>query len=221
MAQVSKDCYYFHNIKPERFQLYYNIIKTVLNLNINKVLEIGIGQGIVSHVLKFNRLNVVKGDFDQLLSPDVACDIRELPFKQKSFDLVLASEVLEHIPFADIEKALMNIAQLTKKYAVISVPFNEHHLSFHLNVKIMKYLYFRGWLNEFLERKFPLYFYCGFSLKRRQFKFDGEHYWEIGYKNYSLKKIRSIFNKYFVIENEFRVKLSPYHYVFVLKKRSL
>ena len=169
MVQIDKDEYYFHNVKPEKFQLYYHLIKTILNLNVRNVLEIGIGQGLVSHVLKFNNLKVVTGDFDRSLAPEIVCDISQLPFKKESFDLMVASEILEHIPFADVEMAFANIHHLTNKYAVISVPFNQHHVAMHLNIKINKYLYFRGLVNNILNKIFQLYLYFGLSQRNRDF----------------------------------------------------
>ncbi len=219
MVQVQKSHYFLHNLKPEKFQLYYHIIKTVLGLDVHNVLEIGIGQGIVSHVLKFNLVDVTTADFDSSLSPDIVCDVRNIPCKKEIFDLVLISEVLEHIPYSDLEDALLNISQLIRKYAVISVPYNQHCLNLYTNLKINKYLYFSGWLNRFIERKFPLYFYFGLPQKNRKYEYDGEHYWEIGYREYPLKEIRNVFGKYFKIEKELRVPLSPYHYIFILKKR--
>lgn len=219
MPQVGRDVYGFANVTPARFQLYYHIIKTVYDLQLMHVLEVGIGAGLVPHVLRFNGRNVVTADFDPHLHPDFQCDIRELPFKENSFDIVLASEILEHIPFTDLDKALLEIHRVARRYAVISVPFNQHHFSVHVNLKLMKYLYFGGRINRFLERFFPVYLYYGISRGRTDIEFDGEHYWEIGYKQYPLRKVRKVVSRCFSIQREFRVNLDPYHYVFVLRKR--
>lgn len=42
----------------------------------------------------------------------VKSDIRELPFKDKEFDFVIASHVLEHLP--DVEKAIVELNRVAK-----------------------------------------------------------------------------------------------------------
>jgi hypothetical protein len=46
------------------------------SINVNRGLEVGIGQGIVSHILKFNGIDVTTADFDRSLFPDIICDVR-------------------------------------------------------------------------------------------------------------------------------------------------
>jgi ubiquinone/menaquinone biosynthesis C-methylase UbiE len=50
----------------------------------------------------------------------IQADAEHLPFKQGSFDVVVCSEVLEHIP--DLEDALAQIKQVTKKIFISTVP---------------------------------------------------------------------------------------------------
>ncbi len=47
-------------------------------------------------------------------------NIYDIPFKDSSFDLVICSEVLEHVD--DPKKALKELARVTKKYCLLSVP---------------------------------------------------------------------------------------------------
>jgi ubiquinone/menaquinone biosynthesis C-methylase UbiE len=47
-------------------------------------------------------------------------DIYKLPYKDNEFDLVLCTEVLEHLE--DPEKALKELKRVSKKYCIISVP---------------------------------------------------------------------------------------------------
>ncbi len=47
-------------------------------------------------------------------------DIYKIPFKDNSFDLVICSEVLEHLQ--DPKKALSELHRVTKKYIILSVP---------------------------------------------------------------------------------------------------
>jgi len=57
---------------------------------------------------------------------------------------------------------------------------------------------------------------CFFATK---IKFSGEHYWEKGRKNYSLRKIRRTLGKYFRILKEVRPVLAPGYRFFILEKK--
>ena len=134
----------------------------------------------------------------------------QCPFRDKSYDVVLACEVLEHIPWKDVDKALSELHRVSKKYVVISIPYSsvirfELLLTFPLIGRILK----RPFLNLFF--RIP-YFFKGI-------KFSGEHYWEMGRKDYPRKKIKFVFEKYFKILKEVRPILNDYHHFFILEKK--
>lgn len=212
--------YSFGNVPPHRFQLYYWILHEALRLPVQVIGEIGIGSAVVSHVLSFNGKSVIKIDFDSSLTPNVTADVRRLPFRRESFDLVIASEVLEHIPFDDVSTALSELSYITKRYLIISVPYNQDHVELYLNIKINRYLYLGGRLNRLIRRLFPFHLSFGKDLSNVEFRFDGEHHWEIGYKGYPIDRIRELLSTRFSLVRELRVPLSPYHFIFVLEKRT-
>ncbi|HET6954582.1 MAG TPA: class I SAM-dependent methyltransferase [Acidimicrobiales bacterium] len=95
------------------------------------VLEVGVGEGEVSARVRdrWPAATVVGVD---LPDPDLAAhwrqraitglfaDIARLPFPSKAFDLVLAIEVLEHVP--DPDAALAELNRLSRGHVVVSVP---------------------------------------------------------------------------------------------------
>ncbi|MDD9300982.1 MAG: class I SAM-dependent methyltransferase [Desulfobacter sp.] len=110
----------------------------------DRVIDIGCGEG--RHTIRacqekgavctggdfgFDNLVTTKGklEFHQEIN-DLSCrewnlsclDITALPFKSKSFDVVICSEVLEHIP--DDAKAMQELARIVKpgKTLAVSVP---------------------------------------------------------------------------------------------------
>ena len=203
--QVSKNHYF--NIKydsKQRWISYWYQISEVISKNPNKVLEIGVGNKIVSSYLKKNKINVTTCDFDKSLRPDVVGDVTNLPFKNGSFDMVLCAQVLEHLPFFSFRKALREIHRTSKTYALITLP----HFS-------ITNLYFGLKLIPFIPKK-------EFSLKvdlAVKHKFLGEHFWEIGKKGYSLSKTeRTIEKAGFKIEKCYYPKENPRHQFFLLKK---
>jgi len=99
---------------------------------VNTILELGCGDGRIASRLNSGRL-VVGTDLSLkgLQScPDrfkrVQSDIRQLPFADHSFDLVLCCEVLEHLPGAMFTSALREMERLSERYVLISVPYCEN-----------------------------------------------------------------------------------------------
>jgi hypothetical protein len=58
----------------------------------------------------------------------VQSSVAELPFPDAAFDLVLSSELLEHLESPTFKRALAEIIRVSKKYILISVPNNENLL---------------------------------------------------------------------------------------------
>jgi len=96
-----------------------------------KVLDAGCGEGFVIEYLKKNGQAQFMGldiEADALevakeKNPQVSfqqASVYQLPFEDNSFDLVILSEVLEHLE--DPSKALEEIKRVSKQYALISVP---------------------------------------------------------------------------------------------------
>ncbi len=52
--------------------------------------------------------------------------IDEIPFQDKSFDLTLCTEVLEHLPDDVMYKGIEELKRVTKKYIIVSVPHEEN-----------------------------------------------------------------------------------------------
>jgi SAM-dependent methyltransferase len=96
-----------------------------------RVLEVGVGEGYVSSRIRrrYPRAELVGVD---LLDPVLAASWRErglaglfgdiacLPFATATFDLVLAIEVLEHVP--DPAAALTELGRVSRDRVVLSVP---------------------------------------------------------------------------------------------------
>ncbi|MFH1131874.1 MAG: class I SAM-dependent methyltransferase [Pseudomonadota bacterium] len=127
------DKYRSHN--PIMRLLMNNFLRTVSNLYlelpVHTVLEIGCGEGdLIAHLQKLRPADFVGTDFSprilemaQKRYPDFhfqAQSAVSLAFTDASFDLVVACEVLEHLP--DPKAALCEIARVTRQYAILSVP---------------------------------------------------------------------------------------------------
>jgi hypothetical protein len=92
------------------------------------LLEIGARNGYMTRSLARGRSELVALDLQcpRLDLPGVTCvagDARALAFEADRFDVVLAAEVLEHIPPADLAGACGELARVARRHVVIGVPF--------------------------------------------------------------------------------------------------
>jgi hypothetical protein len=192
-----------------RFISYYYQIDIIRNINPKTMLEIGIGNKTTSNYLRQNTdIKIKTCDLHNDLKPDFIGDIRNTKIKEK-FDLVCAFEVMEHLPFSEFDNCLKEITRLSKKNVVISLPHSCGSFEFILKFPGLGLFKKPPFFDIHLD--FP-YFY-------KEIK-TGEHYWEIGLKNYSLKKIRKHIEKFFIIKREFRPVLNNRHKFFILKIKS-
>ena len=146
--------------------------KTIKDLNKKNILEIGIGNKFLTNYLKSNDFKITTCDFDKNLNPDYVADIRKLPFENNSFDLTVAFEVLEHLPFADFEIALKEMKRVSQEYVVISLPYSSIFFSLTAIFPFIRTIFKKRYFNFFI--KIPQFL--------RPNQYDGQHYWKMGHR---------------------------------------
>ncbi len=204
--QVDKEHYNFKKYcKLNRWVSYWNQINEIISLKPQTVLEIGPGDGVVSHYLQNNAgIDYTSVDIAADLHPDIVSSVDDLKIDDNSFDIACCFEVLEHLPFEKFDKSLQELGRVSKKYVIISLP--HWGRNYALSIKIP------GFKKIKLHKKI--------SPVPKKHKFDGEHYWEIGKKNYSVKLIRKkIKQAGFIIKKDYIDFDSPFHHFFVLEKK--
>jgi SAM-dependent methyltransferase len=209
--QVKKEHYFRKKYDDlSRFISYFYQVDLAQDLagKDSKILEIGKGNGFFSDYMKKNGYNVATCDFDKNLQPDIVADVRSLPLTDASFDLVTAFEVLEHLPFEDVPKALAELARVAKKRVILSLPYRSTGLEWVLKFPGIRTIFGRPLLSLFL--RIPLKF-GGIKVSR-------QHFWEIDCWQWRLSKIRKLLRKNFRIVKEIRPPLNHYHLFFVLEK---
>lgn len=110
-----------YNHKP-RWYSYYHQFQNIFNHNPESVLEIGTGSGITAKILRENNIKVVTVDNDPKTNPDIVGDVLKLPFKNNSFDMTVAFEILEHLPFSSFSMALKEMGRVARNNVIISLP---------------------------------------------------------------------------------------------------
>ena len=130
------------------------------------------------------------------------CSVTELTkhFRKNEFDTILCAEVLEHIPFKYFEKSLEELSNVAKNYVILSLPHFGIGLSLNLKIPLIRRINFT------IKIPFPI-----------KHVFDGQHYWEIGKKEYPLRKILKIISKWYNIERTYMISENPYHRFFILR----
>ncbi|MBI2085877.1 glycosyltransferase [Candidatus Daviesbacteria bacterium] len=114
-------------------------ITWILRSDIKSVLDLGCGQGKPMEFIKY-RIKIKKSVGVDLFEPYIQeakqkkihseyllTDIRKVSFKPKSFDLVMASHVLEHLPEKEAWKVLENMEKMAKKQVIVVTPIGEHY----------------------------------------------------------------------------------------------
>jgi len=191
-----------------RFITFFHQIDTIKKLGGKNVLEIGVGNKTTSNYLKKNGFYIKTCDIDKSLNPDVISDIRDLPFEDNSFDVVCAFEILEHLPFEESIKGIKEMLRVSNKYVLFSVLYSSVYINISVNTNVLggKRILFK----DFVFRV-PQFF--------RKAKFDGQHYWEIGRKGFSLKRVLKRLEKEGInVINKKRNKLTPRQHSFIIQK---
>lgn len=203
--QVDKNAYNFDRYCDlDRWSSYWHQINEVLASQPKNVLEIGGGDKVFESYLKNNsEINFKTLDVAEDLNPDILGSVDNIPLGDNSFDVVCAFEVLEHLPFDKLEKCLSELKRVSRKYVIISLPHWGRHFSIELRLPFFKKIKFQ--------------YKC--NLIPIDHKFNGQHYWEIGKKGFSLKLIKNKIEKSgLIIKNDYICFNSPYHHFFILEK---
>ena len=119
-------------INENRFSSLFMQIKSVTNLsNIKNILEIGPGNQFFSTIIKMLGYEIKTNDIKKRTNPNYLGDIREIKIEEK-FDLVVAFEVLQHIPFNELKSTLIKLGNISDKYILISLPYQVHSFNFSI-----------------------------------------------------------------------------------------
>jgi hypothetical protein len=186
-CQVLPDHYNFLDyVGLARWESYWYQLTETLVFRPESCLLVGLGDSTVSTVLDRSCPGtVVTLDIDPRLGPSVTATISDLPFR---------SDSLEHLPFHLFERCLDEIARVSRKGFVISLPRHTNATSFRVGPTK------RGTLTKTIA--LPL---------RRPLGPHLEHQWEDDTTTHPHRKIVELIATRGTIENEFRVPGNPYH----------
>jgi SAM-dependent methyltransferase len=186
-----------------RFISYWHQIDEIVQQRPATTLEIGIGNGFVSSYLRERGYAVTTVDHDRRLGPDITASVLALPLQDGCFDVVACFEVLEHLPFESVPRALSELRRVSKRSVLISVPDVDRAYPFLITIPRLGA--FRTLVS--VPRLRPL-----------QHHFDGQHYWEIGKAGYPLRRIEKLLEQSALkLARTFRPVEMPWHRFFILR----
>lgn len=128
------------------FSWYYHQAKTVYDncVREDNILEIGVGTGLLSDLLKKRKWNVTTLDIDKNKKPDICESALDFNYIETNFNVVLAFEVFEHMPFSTFQKVINKLQLSNVQKIYFSLPWNERQLiDFKLYMPFLKEVSFR------------------------------------------------------------------------------
>jgi hypothetical protein len=163
---------YCRKIKYGRWISYFWQMHYISCYTPDSILELGVGDGIVSSILKAMGYSILTCDISRDVAADVTADIRNLPFRDNSFDLVASFQVLEHLEYEHFSQCLQSLHGIARKYVLLSLPQGRKFFDFKVHLPWMKK---DGSFDIYRDfPRFPPY----------EKPAGRSHYWEIGIKGY-------------------------------------
>ena len=127
------DCFWKDGMVNDEFNK-NRIVKTadLIPSSVTTLADIGCGNGVFLEYLNDSKphLDLIGVDRSETALTFVKTnkqvgDIESLPFEDNSFDCVTCLEVIEHLPVMVYKKALEELCRISKRYVIVSVPYNE------------------------------------------------------------------------------------------------
>ncbi len=204
--QVTAEAYEKHAFHPIRIESITEQLRQICYSGHTNILEIGVGKGFLRQCFAlFPQITHTTIDIAEDLSPDYVGSLTNMPFEDSQFDVVVCGQVLEHLPFTDFLPALKEIRRVARHKVIISLPDKRRHFGFA--VCLARFGWFRFEWNPARRRH-----------ASQEYKFDGEHYWEIGCKGMLGKDIvKKMREAGFKIERQYRLWKHPWHCFFILR----
>lgn len=178
--------------------------------NVKKILIIGPGQGLDTHIFKWRGFEVTTFDIDETFNSDVIGSAHDLTmFGDKSFDVIIASHVLEHLPVPYLDQCLAEFSRVSA-YSIVYLPVAGRHFQTRIKLDL------KGIDLSFV---FDLFNYLhkpdGVNARYCQ----GMHYWEMGMRGFTSGALAKRFSIHFDIIKKYRNKDWTPSYNWILKAK--
>jgi ubiquinone/menaquinone biosynthesis C-methylase UbiE len=157
-------------------------IREKIPYDVSTILDVGCGNGKITNQLldkwQVTGLDISAAALEHVLTPHVQASATHIPFPDQSFDLVISSEMLEHLDDETLTQALQEMQRVSKKYLLLSVPNDELLPKNHLFCPQCQTV-FHSWqhLQSFDQARFAALLSPRFYLKSYQVLGEREQRW--------------------------------------------
>ena len=187
-------------LDPARMSSYGYQYKLAMETGGSSFINVGSGNHLLKYLLTTQKKSVIDFDLDFETQPDVVGLFPTLPFKDKTFDVAMCFQTLEHFPFSMFLSNLLELCRVAQKI-IISIP----------DKTVSK--------REILKHRF--YKHAGFPKEWSNYKerpLDKEHFWEIGDEQITVEEVIAVIKQSnMIVIKHFRNNLYIYHHFFTLQ----
>lgn len=202
--QVDRSHYDFQKYMCKaRWNSLWHQLEEIMRCQPDSVLEIGPGPGFLKLMARQCGVQLETLDLDPELMPDHVGSATAIPLPDESRDVVCAFQMLEHLPYQQSLLAFREMARVSKRQVIISLPDDAPAWRYSLYLPKLGQIEFL-----FPRPRFGL----------RHHTFDGEHHWEVNKRGYRLDKVIADLSLVCTLRRTFRVQEHPYHRFFVFDK---
>ena len=172
------------------FPQYVSLIKKELS-DCNSILDVGCGEGSPASPFRSGTYSVgvelylpslIKSKQRRIYSDLVHGDITQVEFRPNSFDIVLCSDVVEHLPKKEGLKLIKKMEKIAVKKVIIFTP-NGYNPKEHLEDKNILQAHKSGWtVEEFTEMNYEVKGALGLKTlrgEREKLRFQPWSLWQI------------------------------------------
>lgn len=186
---------------PGRFAAYSYQLREVFASGAKSVMEVGPGNGVVTHILRQAGLRVDTLDHDPEIKPDIVGSVLKLPVEDRAYDAVLCCQVLEHLPWEQFPVAVRELARVARETIIMSLPHASKHNYLHMK----------------LPRLPAIRWDIDRPISKERMAFNGEHYWELG-RGFKPVDLKAVFDQEDLdLYKSFRVPEFRAHHFFCLR----
>jgi 2-polyprenyl-3-methyl-5-hydroxy-6-metoxy-1,4-benzoquinol methylase len=150
------------------------ILETIIPSDVKTILDVGCGNGIITNRLSENwdvtGVDLSAEALSYLKCNKIQASAVSIPVQDESYDLVLSSEMLEHLSASDFVSAIIQFKRISRKYIIVSVPNNENLAAAYARCPVCGYV-FHAWQHQqtFSKKKVIQAFQPEFKISHIEF----------------------------------------------------
>jgi SAM-dependent methyltransferase len=107
----------------------YKVLRETIPEGVRTIVDVGCGDGALTNRLAedwdVTGVDMSAVALGHVKTAVVQASATDLPFADGSFDLVLSSEMLEHLSPDDYRRAISEMSRVTRRYLLLTVPYRE------------------------------------------------------------------------------------------------